>query len=281
MANSKKTKGKKTKGVAARERRQQRARTSKEEKRPRKKGEPEDMVAEGRYNRTGLGTAPVQGPRALEASEGWEPPVADPSDTRASYAREAEPIGTVPPPTSLKGIYETAKGALIEGEKPTVLIDKLGERMAFERTGVRLYEALIGRVDALGSFEGGPSLEQLRRFRDQEAQHMALLKECLESVGADPTAVTPSADLAGVESEGVGKVLGDPRTTVPQCLHAILVAELVDRDGWELLIDLADLLGHDEMASGFREAHAEEEEHLRQVRGWVASHVSATAKKSA
>jgi hypothetical protein len=48
----------------------------------------------------------------------------------------------VPPPTSMKGMAKSALQAL-KGEKATVLIDKLAERLAFERTGTRLYETLI------------------------------------------------------------------------------------------------------------------------------------------
>ena len=44
----------------------------------------------------------------------------------------------------------------LKGGPPTQFLDKLGERLAFERTGVRLYEALISKHEALGSFAGGP-----------------------------------------------------------------------------------------------------------------------------
>ena len=36
-------------------------------------------------------------------------------------------------------------------------MDKIGERLAFERTGTRLYEALVSKHEAFGSFPGGPS----------------------------------------------------------------------------------------------------------------------------
>lgn len=31
----------------------------------------------------------------------------------------------------------------VKGDSPTILLDKLGERLAFKRTGTRLYDALI------------------------------------------------------------------------------------------------------------------------------------------
>lgn len=246
-----------------------------------KAAEPEDMLVEGRYNRTGIGTAPLQARRALEVNEGWSPPLDDPTETRASYVRASEPVGTVPPPTSIKGILQSAKATLFEGVKPTVLIDKLAERLAFERTGVRLYDALIARVETLGGYPGGPELAELRRLRGEELAHFLLLKDAMEQLGADPTAVTPSADIAAVESMGIGQVLGDPRTTVAQCLHAILVAELADNDGWQMLIDLVDMLGYEQWTQQFKQALLEEDEHLKKVRGWLSAHVSKVAKAAA
>ncbi|HYF21309.1 MAG TPA: ferritin Dps family protein, partial [Ramlibacter sp.] len=78
-----------------------------------------------------------------------------------------------------------------------MLIDKLGERLAFERTGVRLYEALILKVATATS---GLAVDgaQLRRIRDEEEAHFRLVGQCLQEIGADPTAMTPCADVIGV-----------------------------------------------------------------------------------
>lgn len=67
--------------------------------------------------------------------------------------------------------------------------------------------------------------------------------------------------MNGIETE--------KRTSVPQSLHAILIAELADYDSWELLIKLADDMGQQDMASQFRQALDEERQHLDTVRGWV------------
>ena len=40
-------------------------------------------------------------------------------------------------------------------------MDKLGERLAFEHAGARLYEALLAKHRAYGSFDGGPSADDL------------------------------------------------------------------------------------------------------------------------
>lgn len=187
---------------------------------------------------------------------------------RHAYMKGAEPVGTVPPPATVKGMAKAAMQAL-KGDKANVLIDKIAERMAFERTGTRVYEGLISKMDAIGSFQGGPKRGDLVHFHDEEREHFALLKQCLEQLGADPTAMTPSADITAVEATGVLQVLGDPRTTMPQCLQALLVLELVDQDSWRMLIDLAQRAGQDDMAKQFQRAEKEEEQHLSSVRQWV------------
>ena len=60
----------------------------------------------------------------------------------------------------------------------------------------------------------------------------------IQSLGGDPTAQTPAADVTGVEGMGLMQVLTDPKTTVAQALHAILVAEMTDNAAWEELIEL-------------------------------------------
>ena len=63
----------------------------------------------------------------------------------------------------------------------------------------------------------------------------------------------------------------DLRTNVVQSLHAILVAELTDNDGWELLVELAAQMGLDEIAREFEGALVSEQRHLDKVRRWVAA----------
>src|SRR5262245_46659650 len=102
-------------------------------------------------NRTGVGTSPVDSQRTLEgALEGVPQPATDPwpiEDLRAGWNRDAEPVGSMPPPPKLSGIVR-AVGQLARGHHPNVLLDKLSERLAFEATSVRLYEALIAKLAA-------------------------------------------------------------------------------------------------------------------------------------
>jgi rubrerythrin len=189
------------------------------------------------------------------------------SAMRREYALEADPLGSVPPPGTLKGIAKSG-AKMLSGMRPQAFIDKLAERLAFERGGARLYEAVLVKVDAhVSEFRGG-SRADVERIRDDEVRHAMLIKECIETLGADPTAQTPCADLVGVETMGFIQAASDPRTTLAQTLHAALAAELVDTAGWETLIALAENMGQDDMAEQFRGALQQETQHLAMVRRW-------------
>ncbi|WP_373047800.1 ferritin-like domain-containing protein [Vulgatibacter sp.] len=223
-------------------------------------------------NRTGAAMSPKQSKKMFEFAQDARVPPGDEramASMRGAYSSNGETIGTMPPPSSVKGAVKAA-GTMMTGRKPTVLLDKLGERLAFERTGTRLYEAVRAKLAALGGGNGiGIHEEALREIQDQETEHMQLLAEAIEKLGADPTTETPSADMAGVQAMGVMQVITDPRTTIPQCLSALLTAELVDNASWEMLIELADEFGQDELVPEFRRALQEEQRHLQLVKGWL------------
>jgi hypothetical protein len=150
-------------------------------------------------------------------------------------------------------------------------MDKLGERLAFERTGTRLYDALISKHEAFGSFTGGPSKADLAHIREQEFQHFTMLQAAIEQLGGDPTAVTPAANLSTTASQGIPQVIVDPRTTLLQSLEAVLIAELADHACWETLVELAQQAGEKNLGQQFAQARATEQEHLHKVRTWLAA----------
>lgn len=191
---------------------------------------------------------------------------------RVDYARATQErgLGSVPPPKGIKGKGK-AVVEKIAGHDPTLFMDKIGERIGFERTGTRLYEALVSKLEADGGFDGGPSREDLTDILNEELRHFTMLAEVMRKMGGDPTAMTPSADVAATASMGVLKVITDARTTLLQGLEAILIAELTDRENWGGLVELARDAGEDELAMRFQEAEAIESEHVGKVRRWVAA----------
>lgn len=220
-------------------------------------------------NKTGIQMAPLLSKDMEEGLQEFPMSNLDSSITanqvRSEYIKESGPVGHVPLPGSVKGAV-SAGIQKAKGEHPAILIDKLGERLAFERSGVRLYDALILKCSAM--IPGMP-LDTLQQFRDEEAQHFYMLKEVIESIGADPTAQTPCADTSAVASMGLVQVLNDPRTSVSQCVEALLIAELADNDSWGLLIQLAHEAGLQKAVAKFRIAQLQEDKHLAFIRNWL------------
>jgi rubrerythrin len=225
-------------------------------------------------NRSGIAMAPQRAQEMLTGMDEFPPTsqgsAQDIADVRIAYAKEAEPMGSVSLPASWTEAARTAVKA-IKGERPILLMDKLGERLAFERTGARLYEALVSKYDAFGSFSGGPSREDLEKIRKDEYGHFVMLRSVIEQLGGDPTTVTPSANLQGTVAHGVNMVIVDPRTTLLQSLEAILVAELADNACWEALMELAQGAGEETLVQQFEEALLAEQEHLTKVQTWLAA----------
>jgi hypothetical protein len=232
--------------------------------------------AELGMNRTGVSTSPRLTTQMLEGQKEFPPDYAGDEGTLAT-ARTAtarswadDPIGSVPPPLTVRGTVKAGMTAL-KGESPTQLIDKLGARCSYERTGVRLYQTVLAKFDAHGSFASGPTREELEAILKDELQHFRMLTEALVTLGADPTVMTPSADLEATMSQGILAVLVDPRTTLAQCLNALLAVELVDNDCWSNLAALTREAGQSELATRFEAALADEQLHLMHVRRWVAA----------
>jgi rubrerythrin len=236
-------------------------------------------------NRTGIAMSPIDSAKTIEGARDGVTTIKDSTvmDVRAfeaerlHWAAQSGPVGSMPPPGSLKGAIKTAIEAA-EGHKATVFIDKLAERLAYERTGVRLYEALLVKVDAADVHPGGPTRAEVEHIRDDEHRHFMLVRDAIEHLGADPTAMTPCADIVGVTGLGWVQVLSDPRTTLTQCLDVMLLAELGDNDAWLLLAELADSLGFEDLSNQFRTAISEEQDHLVKVRRWVTTSVLGQAK---
>lgn len=223
-------------------------------------------------NRTGVQTSPEMAEdliagaaAAIPSSDGGPEAIAE---YRGEYIQEGFPVGSLP---SLP--FSKEEKADEDDAGLAVLLDKLSERLAFERMGTRLYEALINKVEVMGESSPGPTLAELQQIRDEELRHFLLIKRAITELGGDPTVQSPCADMAGVASLGILQILTDPRTTVTQSLQALLTAELTDNDGWRLLINLSDTLGYTSLVNDFRVALENEEGHLTNVRGWLSEKV--------
>lgn len=214
-------------------------------------------------NRTGLQIHADRLAEMIEGTEEFPPTPAGEGDAvaelRVEYARRGELMGSMP------------RGHNVAAEL-VPLLDRLGARLAYERVGVRLYDALISKHDAYGSFTGGPTRDELMALREAERDHVHLVRELILEQGGDPTAITPSANLQLVATRGLLDVVVDARTTLVQCLDAALLAELADLESWRQLAALAHEMPDATTLSARLERAAETEEaHLSRVRGWVAA----------
>lgn len=222
-------------------------------------------------NVTGISTNATHSKAMLKGMEKFPPTSTGTTEgagkVRILYAKEGHLLGTIPKPAEATKKLKAVLGA----GPPPLLMDKLGERLAFERMGTRLYEAVVSKYEAYGSFNGGPSRSDLIEILNEEHRHFMMLTKVMTELGGDPTAVTPSADMAAVASSGVAKVITDPRTSLLQSLEAILIAELTDRDGWYLLSSAARSAGLSDLAAQCEAAENTEEAHLTKVRSWVAA----------
>jgi hypothetical protein len=227
-------------------------------------------------NRTGAELIPPENAfTAQRAPDGVPPDGEAAAQVRAEYVLEADPLGSVPLPLTVKGIVQTGLAKLVD-RNPEVVVDKIGQRLAFERAGVRLYEAFLVKCRVNPGQGAFIPLDQVHDICVGEGRHFKMLSQALVALGADPTAQTPCADAAAVASIGVMQLVSDPRTTTAQCLEGLLMMELADKAGWELLITLAQHSGHYEAAEQFAVALEEEQVHLSRVSSWLESSVLAS-----
>lgn len=245
-------------------------------------------------NKTGASISPLGTKAMLDAAQAYSPPDAIDTEAMAAqrmvYINESDSIGSIPPPPSVKGMVKSGM-AKMSGSHPSVFMDKIGERIAYERGAVRLYDALITKYEALALTDGKllPTASEttsglvgtsqsvrdespahtLARIRADELAHFKMLCEAMTHLGGDPTAQTPNADVIATSAMGIVQVVTDPRTTLAQSLNAMLTAELTDNAGWELLIQLSEDAGETELTGRFLAALGQEQEHLITVKSWV------------
>lgn len=148
------------------------------------------------------------------------------------------------------------------------LRDLLGERLAIERCGVRLYDAALAKVRATPTGKSSPKVvAKLQEFRDDEKAHEEWLEEIIRDLGGDADEQTPRARLAQLEALGIERVLhAADGVEIVDILHALLMAELADTAGWDLLVQLAVEAGDKRARKQFQKRLSTEMRHLAWLR---------------
>ena len=151
------------------------------------------------------------------------------------------------------------------------LLDLLGARLHCEQTGVRLYDALIAKLDEEGELAGGPTRAELVEIRNEELVHVRMLDAMITDLGGEPATVTPAAMREMIASRGIGDVVSDPASSVLDALEVMVVAELADHEQWVALVELARELRRDKLARSFLTAQSVEHTHLSKMRAWISA----------
>src|SRR5688572_24255875 len=108
-------------------------------------------------NRTSLDARPAERDQ-MEAAARQFPPsssgdgVGNVAAMRRTYGKESAGLGHVPRPQNGRRSADT-QGIGV------ALLDNIGARIAFERSGTRLWRAVLDKLDTHGSFPGGPARE--------------------------------------------------------------------------------------------------------------------------
>ncbi|RUR09799.1 DUF892 family protein [Legionella sp. km772] len=226
-------------------------------------------------NCTGAQFSPTNKKKMLEAVKKYPPDIEGDAfvlaKERVQKCKEADPMGTV-------ALYNVMKNNHKDlSPDSEIFLDKLGERLAYERSGVRFYEAAIAKADA---FKRKDLSKEMLHIKEEEVQHMVLVSQAITRLGGDPTEMTPCADLSGVMGQGYMQVLTDPRTNIAQTLNTLLSIELTDNAAWELLINLALKNDQEKIAQQFQTALEEEEKHLIIIKHLLENELQITNKFS-
>lgn len=188
---------------------------------------------------------------------------------KGNPCRDSGPLGSLSQPASASGVPMAGVAALSRGY-PQALLDKLGERLAFERCGTRIYDVIVAKLEAASQDQLGPvDVAVVKRFRQEVAAHALMIRDVVAKLGGDPTRLMPGATGAGMQPLGLLQSVSDRRTSVVGCLHSLLAVEQCGGAEWDVLVQLADDLGHQGLTDRFRLANAEEAAHLEQVREWL------------
>ena len=164
------------------------------------------------FNRTGVMINPEMSAEMIQAAKNMKPASGDISELaaeRLDYISEAIPIGSYPAPVDG---HDAA-----EAEKRAVLFDKLGERLAFERQGTRLYQTFIQKLEAMpAEEENGPTSDELRHICDEELEHFRLLQRAITDLGGDaPARTDPDHPFIQLVAKTAEEVYEMPQKLIP------------------------------------------------------------------
>ena len=104
-------------------------------------------------NRTGIATSPIDSKSIIEAAEKTRGTDGKTMfDVLSELSRASEPVGHIPPPSSLSGLAKTGMNKLM-GKQSEIFLDQLGERLAHPVTGTGFHAEQDGVIRGVGGLE--------------------------------------------------------------------------------------------------------------------------------
>jgi hypothetical protein len=124
----------------------------------------------------------------------------------------------------------------------TQLIEKLGERLIYERAFLRLYKAYLNKhLDSGSAFEGSAPYGQreLDAFVSHKCRQLDHLINAIQAMGGRPESPSPNTDLSTLVRRGIVSVFTDESFRLLALVNAIRVIELRGRAKALDLVQLA------------------------------------------
>ena len=146
------------------------------------------------------------------------------------------------------------------------LVSLLAERATFERAAVALYDAVLDAAEDLDQPVVVASIDTLRLHRDEEEEHAEWVEGLIDKLGGSPQ--PELANVAHREAYFLVDVVRDAhaaRSALP-IFYALLSSELMDVEGWKLLLEVADEVDDPDAVIELKMRVAREDRHLELVR---------------
>lgn len=147
-----------------------------------------------------------------------------------------------------------------------MLLEKLGEKLGYERAFLRLYESFVHKKSLYAKrYLHAKSYEQkiFENFAAMKAAHCEILQTALIGLGGNPDHIVPSEDLAAIARLGIVTVFIHPHAKLKNLFHAVRIVELTGKSTTLFLIRLAYAAGAEDLANHMEILLEECEEILR------------------
>ena len=141
---------------------------------------------------------------------------------------------------------------------------KLRECLSFERSGIGLYEVLVGKCEH--AKELMLVQDELVHYLEDEREHVAYLERLLEELDGTDTGSLPGDLPSEAVRETLHNLVIDSLAPVIQNLEVLLFSELIDSFHWQLLLELAEKLEWKDRVTHLRNMSFQKQDHVDGLR---------------